>query len=334
MSCNFKKKLENNKFDFVGNFKYTIIAPIAILLVAIIMLCCIGFNKGIEFTGGTMVNVYVGEELEKTEVFENSKQKIDQVLSQNGLKASVYQINTTDVGVCLSVRYQDKEGITEAEMEELNTKVTNELFTAFGYNKENVEEKNYVLGSQRIDASVGSELLVNSLTVILIASILIALYMLFRFGITSSLSAFLCVEHDILIALSSIIIFRLELSSNIVSILLAILAFSFFNIIQLFAAIKQNVKEEHINNKIVANISIKQCTYKILSVTIFALLGFLIFSLFGINFALTLSLPILVGILANFYSTLFLAPALWAFAYIPKKRKVKEVYKNKENGVV
>ncbi len=334
MSCNLKKKFENSKFDFVGKFKYMIIAPVAIMLVALIVLCCIGFNKGIEFTGGTMVNVFVGEELEQNQVFENSKQKIDQVLNQNGLKASIYQINTTDVGLCLSVRYQDKTGITEAEMEELNTKVTNELFTAFGYDKENVEQKNYVLGSQRIDASVGSELLVNSLTAILIASVLIGIYMLFRFGVTSSLSAFLCVEHDILIAISSVIIFRLELSSSIVSVLVAVLALSFFNNIQLFSTIKQNLKEEALNNKFVANNSIKQSSYRIILVTSFAIIGFLALSLFGIKFALTLSLPVLVGILANLYSTLFLAPALWAFAYVPKKRKVKEVYKNKENGVV
>lgn len=335
MSYNLKKKIENSKFDNVKNFKYFIIAPLVTILVAVIMLCFVGFNKGIEFTGGTMVNIYIGEELEQEDVYNDAKQKVDQVLVENGIKASVYQTNTTDVGLCLSVRYQDKAGLTNSEMETLNLKINDKLYTVFNYDKDNVVEKDYVLGGQRIDASVGAELLVNSLTAILIASILVAIYLMFRFGIASSLSSFLCVEHDMLIALSSIIIFRLELTSSIISVLIAILAFSFMNNTLLFDGVKEIIKEEVVGkNSAVANLAVKKSLYRIILATILALLAFLSLALFGNEFAFNIAFPIMAGIFASFYSTIFLAPALWSFAYVRKNKIKKEKYLNKEQGVV
>ena len=66
--------------DYVKKFKYFIIAPLVFLLAGIILLCAVGFNQGIDFTGGTIVNVYVGDNLENQNVYNQAKQKIDDVL--------------------------------------------------------------------------------------------------------------------------------------------------------------------------------------------------------------------------------------------------------------
>ena len=332
MNCNMEKTINKSKFDFVKNFKLFLIAPLIILIAGIILTAVLGFNQSIEFTGGTMVNVYVGETLENQSVYDDSKLKIEQVLYQNGLKASVIQKNETDIGLCLSVRYQDKEGFSSVQMEELNIKVSNELFTAFGYDKEDSIQKNYVVGSQRIEASAGSDVLAESLTALLIASVLIAIYMLFRFGISSSLSAFLCVELDVLITLAMISVLRIELATNIVAVLVAVMAFSFLNKNLMFNTIKIN-SEAVLKNSEIANNSVKSVLYRMILINLFALLAFIALSLFGFSFATNFSVPAIIGIVSSFYSSVFLAPALWAFAFVRKNKKYKQNI-DLENGVV
>lgn len=84
---NLEERIKNSKFNTFANFKYFIIAPAVILLVGLILLCTIGFNKSIDFTGGYIAKVYIGSE----HTFEEGQDLIESVLTEHNIVASLYQ---------------------------------------------------------------------------------------------------------------------------------------------------------------------------------------------------------------------------------------------------
>lgn len=318
-----------NKVDYVKNFKYFIIAPLVLLLAGLILFFAVGFNKGIEFTGGTIVNIYVGENIEEQEVYNEVKGKVDEILSNNNLKASVYQISENNIGLCLSVRYQDIQGKTEQEMTEINQKVTDELFAEFGYDSQDSIEKNYIQGSQKIDCSVGTELVVNVFTSIVIASLVILLYMFIRFGVTSGMSALLCVYHDILVMLSLVLICRFEINTSFTAGVIAVMCLSFINTTMYFDKVRESLKLENvIKNKEIANSTVKANLPQsiLFNAIIFTVL--VLFGIIAVADVVSFAFPVAFGLLASFYSSNFIAPTLWSFAYV-KKTKIKKVKQEK-----
>src|SRR5690606_8062398 len=139
------------------NFKYLIIAPLVFILVGAILLATVGFNKSIDFTGGTVARVYIGENIE----YEVAKQKIDTVLENNGLVAAVYQLSVDKGENYITVKYKDDPSATALQMTNINEEVVEDLFSAFGYDKEDLQQATYVVGNQRIDASIASQAIVN-----------------------------------------------------------------------------------------------------------------------------------------------------------------------------
>ena len=310
--------------DYVKKFKYFIIAPLVFLLAGIILLCAVGFNQGIDFTGGTIVNVYVGDNLENQNVYNQAKQKIDDVLEDNGLTASVYQITENNLGLCLTVRYQDIKGKSEQEIKTINQNVTNQLFEKFGYDSQDLIEKNYIQGSQRIDGSVGDELIVNVFSAVVIASLLTLVYLFIRFGVTSGMSALLCVFHDVLVMLALVLICRFEVNTSFAAGIVAVMAISFINSILFFDKIRQITKLENvINNKDVANQAITKNLPGSMLFNGILLVILMLFGLIAVGEVSSFAFPVIFGVLASFYSSNFIAPTLWSFAYI-KKTKIKQ----------
>lgn len=316
---NLDTKLSKCNLDVVSNFKKYLIAPVVIILAAMILLFTIGFNKSIDFTGGTVVRVYIGE----TYTFDEGKEKLEEVLSDNGLVASLYQLTEDDGKQFITVKYQDKANFTQIEMSNLNEQVVEDLFGKFGYDKEDYQQANYVEGNQRIDPSLAETAIVNVFGGIVIASILIVAYFIIRFGHQSAMTALLSVYHDILIAIGLALIVRVEINMTFVSALVAVMTYSFINNILFFGKVRELSEDKTIKAKEIANEAVKQNMHTSLIVSWFAMLMLVLFIFVGTTNTLPFSLVTLFGVLASFYSSNFLAPTLWAFVYVPKKKKVK-----------
>ena len=316
----------NKNTDFVKKFKYFIIAPLVLLLVGIVLFFTIGFNKGIDFTGGTQVNVYVGPTLTQTEVREEVEDKIEKVLSNNGISISGdYRESTNDLGLCLSFRYQPLKNKTEKEMEQINSVVSQQLFDEFGYDSQDDIEKNYVQVNSNIDASVGTSLVVNVFSAVVIASLVILLYMFIRFGVTSAMSALLCVYHDVLIMLVLALICRIEINTPFTASVIAVMFLSFINTALYFDKIRETVKLDNvIQNKQIANATVKQNLPQSILFNSIILGALVLFATIAVGQVASFAVPVIFGVLASFYSSNFIAPTLWSFAYT-KKAKVKKI---------
>ncbi|MEG1500112.1 MAG: hypothetical protein RR400_03500, partial [Clostridia bacterium] len=202
----FYKKIMNSKLDVVKNRKAIFIPPLVIMLIGMIILICFGFNKGIDFTGGTVMNVLPKtQDMSISAEFNNAKDKINNVLTANGVIASYFQIAETDAGKAISFRFQDKSGLTEDSTNDLNAKIRNELFVAFGMDAS--QDSAYIQSAQRISPTASGEFLMNAFLSILVAGVLILIYIEFRFELATGLSAILTLLHDVLITCSFVLIF-------------------------------------------------------------------------------------------------------------------------------
>ncbi len=348
MNKNFKRysmdnMLKNSRFDFCKNLKWFIIPPIVIIIVGIILMCTIGFNLGLDFTGGSVIKVYANaeEKIEDSEIYHidsNNEDynamrvKIEEVLKENGLSIASFRSTTMDIenvvtgGLAVEVQYQNLEGATGTEIAELNNKVRASLQQVFGYTKytATVDYRYAISAPEVVTAAASSELLMNAFIAMLVAIVLILIYVAFRFEITSGLAAVLALFHDLLIMTSLVLIFRIPINSSFVAGLVTILGYSINNTIIIFDRIRENNKNGKYagaSNVKVANESVKQTMTRSIYTTLTTLITIALVAIIGVSDIREFAIPILIGIMAGFYSSVFITPGLWAIAYKPKKNK-------------
>jgi len=349
-------KIQNSKFNYCKNLKWFLIAPITIVLVGIIILSTLGFNLGIDFTGGSNMTIFVDKDqsYSTTESYDINKDMskleniVSGVLSNHGLKITTVQTTTMDVrdlgiegGDAIIVKYQNNNSLESEEIEQVNEQIKLELLKAFGFvdqnmtleNLENEDNKGLVANGGITTASASAELMMKSFIALIVAVAIILIYVAIRFELTSGLAAILALFHDILVTASVVLIFRVQINVAFIAALITILGYSINNTIIIFDKMREDrkIKEkanEKIDNVALANNSVKQTMTRSVLTALTTFISILMITLIGVPDIRQFAFPIMIGILAGFYSSVFITPGLWAIAYRPKKRK--KIEKSKE----
>lgn len=347
-SFSLDETVEKSKFDFCKNLKWFLIAPLVIILVGIILLCTVGFNLGIDFTGGSNMTIFIDEKgaysetkLDADKDAKIIKKKIQDVLNKHDLKITTLQSTTIDAknlgiskGSAIIVKYQNDE-----EIEAINDQIRLELLKAFGYITEadgdvdvgNIGEFDKAVLVQNggvTTASASAELMMKSFIALLVAVALILIYIAIRFEFTSGLAAILALFHDILVTASVVLICRIQVNVAFIAALITILGYSINNTIIIFDRMRDKTKiaknsNEKIDNKIIANNAVKETMLRSILTGITTFIMIFMITVIGVADIREFAFPIMVGILAGFYSSVFMTPGLWAIAYRPRKRKKK-----------
>ncbi len=363
-SFSLDDKIEKSKFDFCKNLKWFLVALILIILIGIILISTVGFNLGIDFTGGSNMTVYVGQYKaaddvtygKKLDVNKDSKQiknKLQSVLDKHGLKITTIQTTTIDAedlgiskGDAVIVKYQNDNSLETEEIEKINDEIRLEILKAFGYiteedgdvNVDNISEIDRAVLVQNggvTTASASAELMMKSFIALLVAVALILIYVAIRFEFTSGLAAILALFHDILVTASVVLICRIQVNVAFIAALITILGYSINNTIIIFDRMRDRLKvaknsNEKIDNKLVANNAVKETMLRSILTGITTFIMIFMITVIGVADIREFAFPIMVGILAGFYSSVFITPGLWAIAYKPRKRKKN----NKKDGKV
>lgn len=352
-SFSLDETVEKSKFDFCKNLKWFLIAPLVIILVGIILLCTVGFNLGIDFTGGSNMTIFIDEKgaysetkLDADKDAKIIKKKIQDVLNKHDLKITTLQNTTIDAedlgiskGSAIIVKYQNDNSLETEEIEAINDQIRLELLKAFGYITEadgdvdvgNIGEFDKAVLVQNggvTTASASAELMMKSFIALLVAVALILIYIAIRFEFTSGLAAILALFHDILVTASVVLICRIQVNVAFIAALITILGYSINNTIIIFDRMRDKTKiaknsNEKIDNKIIANNAVKETMLRSILTGITTFIMIFMITVIGVADIREFAFPIMVGILAGFYSSVFMTPGLWAIAYRPRKRKKK-----------
>ena len=293
-------------FDFVRLMKPAVILSIVVILIGIASLIMHGGpNYGIDFAGGSLIQVKFSQE--------PSADKIRSAVKPMGFEGSIIQqYGPNEVIIRTAESGADPKG--------LNSRVEEALTTAFGKGAYEVRR------IEVVGPKVGKDLTRKAILAIVFSWIGILIYVGVRFEFRYALGGIIALVHDVLVTITFLSVFDKEFDLNIVAALLTIIGYSINDTIVIFDRIRENTRK---NVKMslfdVINLSVNQTLSRTIltSLTVFMVLLILFF--FGGAVIHDFTFALLVGTVAGVYSTVFIAsPIVLLFEKIkPSGRKRK-----------
>ncbi len=280
-------------FKIVEKFKYFIIPPIVIALVAIVMgFVHGGFAEDVDFAGGLTMYIEMGKAVDLDEL-------------------SQFIIDSTPDGVNPTVQNSDGTQVV-IKTTPVSSEVRDEMQAAI---LEKYElDQSAILQVDNVSATVGDELKAQATTATVIAAILMLIYITIRFEMRTGLAAVLCLLHDILMMLAVYIIFQIPINSNFIAAILTIVGYSINNTIVVFDRVRENyAKNKRAPFYDTVNGSIRQTLTRSINTTITTLLPVIMLFIFGVTSIRQFTIPLMVGLVAGTYSSVLLAGPIWAF---------------------
>lgn len=333
-----KKSLSQtlNKYDFVKNTKWYWIASCVIALAGLIVMCVAGLNLGLDFTGGTVITVNLGQEISTDAGYRDCLAKIEEVLDDHGVTLASAQKQGKNADASIVVKYQDIAGYSNVRMDDITKDIRKSINEAFNVQGFSIlgDDADITDNSERITGSARSDLIFNAIVAIMFATSLILLYIAIRFEALSGLSAILGLVHDLFVTLCLVAIFRIPVNSSFIAALITILGYSINNSIIIFDRIRENLSKPNLTdktNKELANISIKETMTRTINTTITTLIAVVALAIIGVASIREFIVVILIGIVAGFYSSVFLVPEFWAT--LAKNRKLVKPTTNQDIDV-
>lgn len=277
------KKLFVLNFDYIGKQKIWYIVTSLIIIPGMICLAVSGLNLGIDFTGGSILQVQYEQTavtVELADVRSIVSGMVEQTPSIQQSENNQFQIRTEELE-------EDKS----AELVEA-------LSTLGPVN---------VMRSERIGPIIGAELLRNAQLALIIASILMLAYITIRFQFNFALTAILALVHDVLVMISIFAILQIEVDSAFIAALLTVVGYSINNTIVVFDRIRENVRiQARMTAKELINSSINQTFTRSVNTVLAVMFLLVSMLLFGGDTTKIFILALIVGIVAGFYSSLCL----------------------------
>ena len=283
------------KFDIVGRRKIWYAISLLVILPGIFCMIIKGVNFGIDFTGGTIIELRFEAPV--------GIQNVREVMKSYDLDNSTIQLS----GEAANVTEARDVMIRTVDLEEAERKaVMASLKDTLG---------NYaVLREEKVGATMGAELLLNALWATLLSWVLIVVYVSFRFEFKFGLAAVLALVHDVLVVLAAFSLTQRQLDSSFVAALLTIVGYSINDTIVIFDRIRENLKLHFRRGGDVAELA-NRSIYQTLTRSIYTVCTvlFTTFALywFGGDTTKDFSFALLVGFLSGCYSSIFIASPLW-----------------------
>lgn len=279
------------KFNYVKFAKKPIIVSLSIIAIGLIFVLVRGFNFGVDFTGGTQINLSSNEPL-----------------NFNKIKEIVKDYDLRDYDTYLNSKTEGYLKLNDTLNEEDEIKVKSEL-KALGIDTSVNEISNLVTNN----------LTKNAIKALIYSIIAIILYVTIRFNFNYAASGILMLLHDLLITLSIFAIFNISVDFIIVASLLTIVGYSINDTIVVFDRIRDNrnklyknrkkLTEEELENLV--NVSSNETITRNVWTSITTVAAIITLLCVGLNDILTFNIAILVGLIAGTISSLLIAPKVW-----------------------
>lgn len=282
-------------FDIVGHSKIWYGISSLIIIAGIICMFTRGFNLGIDFTGGTLIDL-----------------KFDKAVNINDVRTTMDQYNLANSQIQLSGKASNA---TSAQDVMIRTKDLSQS------ERENVMKglkdklgSYKVLREEKVGATIGSELVINALWATLLSWLLIIAYVSYRFEFKFGLAAIMALIHDTLVVLSVFSLTQKSIDSSFIAAILTIIGYSVNDTIVIFDRIRENLKL-HFKRGGDINELANRSIYQTLTRSIYTVLTVLVCTValyvFGGDTTKDFSFALIIGFTCGAYSSIFTATPLW-----------------------
>ena len=296
-----KEEKKKPIYNYLGLSKFFAAFSLIVILLSCVMFTFKGMNLGIDFRAGSDITLATTEIKEKDLRKDLKELKLDEVS---------IDITSSETDIRVS--------------DELKEKEVNEVESYF------LEKYNTSVDIGVVSNVVKQDLIKNAIFSIIVSLIGIILYITFRFKFSYGISSVICLVHDALMMVASIILLRVEVNSMFIAAVLAIIGYSINNTIVVFDRVRENLRKKDKDNlnkeelKEVVNVSIKETMARSIYTSLTTLLPVIALLVMGSREISTFNVAMIVGLIAGTYSSLLLAGWLYVFFASKKKNNKKK----------
>ena len=283
-----RKRHDFEKIDFVKKRHIFMTISSIIIIAGAILIATSGLKLGIDFKGGTSIDLITEEKITKNDIKEDIK----------ALDYNLEEVNLLENEVMIKID---------------NTLTKKEIVNTEKYFNEKYQAKTDI---GVVSDIVKKELIKNAILSLIFASIGITIYMSLRFKFDYGISTIIALLHDVFIVIALFSLFRLEVSSIFVAAILSIIGYSINDKIVTFDRIRENLrKKKQIKTadelKDIVNKSLRSVLTRSINTTLTVIFPVLALIFLGSKEILTFNLALLFGLIIGVYSSLFIASQIW-----------------------
>ena len=289
--------------DFVGKKRWAMFLSFFIIIIGLILFIVKGGLKlGIDFSGGTLIQLQFKEKV--------SIDKIRVSFHQLGMGSSSIQQFGSDRDILINT-----ERFSEA-LEDFNVTVKSQL------EKDFAPESFEVVRVEMVGPKVGRDLREKAILSIFYALIGIIIYISWRFEFRFAVAAIIALIHDILVTTAFFLLFDKEFSLPIVAAFLTIIGYSLNDTIVVFDRIRENLRKIRKKNfEHVINFSINQTLSRTILTSLTTLIVVLALFFLGGEVIHDFSFALMIGVFVGTYSSIFIASPVLLVWEKQKQRK-------------
>ena len=282
---------QTTKFDFMGKRRYALALSTILILISLGSLVTRGLNFGLDFTGGTLIEVGYSRPADLTTV--------RQALEQAGFKDVVVQHFGTTRDVLVRLAPQKKTAGKRTET--LGDQVLQVLRKA---SDGSVKMRRL----EFVGPQVGEELRDDGGLAMLIALAFILVYVMARFEYRLALGSVGALFHDVIITLGAFSLFQWEFDLTVLAAILAVIGYSLNDTIVVFDRLRENFRKLRKATPLeVANLSINETLSRTLMTSFTTVLVVLAMFFLGGELIHGFSLALIIGIVVGTYSSIYVA---------------------------
>lgn len=283
-------------FSIVKNWKIFFAITIIGLMIGYGSMIFRGFNLGIDFTGGSIMDLKFEKAVQVAQVRE--------VLSKHNLGGAIIQLESDDSSATSS------QGVlirTPVIADNDRTAVMSDMEKTLG--------KFDIRRVENVGATIGGELIQQAAIAIFLSWVLMVLYITIRFQLNFALAAIIALIIDVSVTLSWFSLLQLEIDSTFVAALLTVVGYSVNGTIVIFDRIRESLKVHRRTETVTDMIdnSIKSTLTRTIYTTITTLFAIVAIFLFGGETIHNFSFAMLVGCCSGAYTSILLAGTIWLF---------------------
>ena len=297
------EKSKDIKFSYF--YKKLNIFSLVFIILSIVILIFKGLNLGVDFKGGTLIELRT----------ENQIVNIGEI-RQSLLKMKIGDVNVKKFGkendFLLKIEMTEKNN--ENFIESINDKLSSDLGAEVNFRRvENVGPK------------VSKELFEAGILAIVLSLAAMLIYIWIRFEWQFSLGAIIALIHDVLITLGFFSILNLEINLSIVAAVLTIVGYSMNDTVVIYDRVRENLKK-YSSKKIdeLTNISIHETLSRTIITSVTTLLALLSIFIFGGEILKGFSFAMILGVVFGTYSSIYIANPILRFLKVSPKTIIKE----------
>lgn len=281
------------KFDIVGKRYWWFLLSALVLIPGLISMAVQGFNLGIDFTGGNLLDLKFAQPV--------TVAQIRDVLADYQLENSTIQLALTGA--------EDKSNNVFIRSHVLSEEERRAVLKGFETKLGAFE----VLRVEKVGAVIGSELTQQAILALLISWALMIVYITYRFEFKFAVAGIATLVHDILIVMGIFSLLQKEIDASFVAAILTIVGYSINDTIVIFDRIRENLKTYKKSEGLgeLVNRSIWQTMTRSIYTVLTVIFATASLYFFGGETTKNFSLALLIGFASGAYSSIFNASQIW-----------------------